>query len=269
MPDPSAGPGVAVTAPCTTAAPSLTTPPGHWRLRWPCWSPRGGSAGWGRPTRHPIRVRASSWSTLAGPPRWRAWSTRTATSPCPAGPTGSTGPPTRPRRLLAVAEHNARLLHQAGVRWARDVGQRRSGDGRALSLTVRDRWRRSRRVPVCPRGRLPGWPSTGSLPAGLPRRSRRRRRPAGRRARPARRRRRPGEALPGRARPRHLPLHRQRGPRRRWRRCTPAAPRSPRTPGCCPAPGSAAAAGVDSLEHGFQLDADARPCDGRAGHRRW
>jgi hypothetical protein len=43
-------------------------------------------------------------------------------------------------RLLAVAEHNARLLHQAGVRWARDVGAP-VRDGRALSLTVRDRWR--------------------------------------------------------------------------------------------------------------------------------
>jgi imidazolonepropionase-like amidohydrolase len=43
-------------------------------------------------------------------------------------------------RLLAVAEHNARLLHQAGVRWARDVGAP-VRDGRALSLTVRDGWR--------------------------------------------------------------------------------------------------------------------------------
>jgi hypothetical protein len=43
-------------------------------------------------------------------------------------------------RLLAVAEHNAQLLHQAGVRWARDVGAP-VRDGRALSLTVRDRWR--------------------------------------------------------------------------------------------------------------------------------
>ena len=43
-------------------------------------------------------------------------------------------------RLLAVAEDNARLLRQAGVRWARDVGAP-VRDGRALNLTVRDRWR--------------------------------------------------------------------------------------------------------------------------------
>jgi predicted amidohydrolase YtcJ len=42
-------------------------------------------------------------------------------------------------RLLAIAEDNARLLRQAGVRWARDVGAP-VRDGRALSLTVRERW---------------------------------------------------------------------------------------------------------------------------------
>src|SRR5262249_5950490 len=36
-------------------------------------------------------------------------------------------------RLLAVAEDNARLLRQAGVRWARDVGAP-IRDGRAVSL---------------------------------------------------------------------------------------------------------------------------------------
>jgi imidazolonepropionase-like amidohydrolase len=50
-----------------------------------------------------------------------------------------------PERLLAVAEHNARLLRQAGVRWARDVGaptldDPMDGRHRALSLGVRDRW---------------------------------------------------------------------------------------------------------------------------------
>ena len=47
--------------------------------------------------------------------------------------------------LLEVAEHNARLMTGAGVRWARDVGAPRvidplDGRLRALSLGVRDRW---------------------------------------------------------------------------------------------------------------------------------
>ena len=51
-----------------------------------------------------------------------------------------------PDRLLAVAEANARLMTAAGVRWARDVGAPRVEDPvdgrlRALSLGVRDRWR--------------------------------------------------------------------------------------------------------------------------------
>ena len=51
-----------------------------------------------------------------------------------------------PERLVAVAERNARLLTQAGVRWARDVGSARGidpvdGRERAISLGVRDRWR--------------------------------------------------------------------------------------------------------------------------------
>ena len=68
-------------------------------------------------------------------------------------------------RLLAVAEDNARLLRQAGVRWARDVGAP-VRDGRALSLTVRDRWRGR---PGYPYVRAAGcWLTrTGSLPAGL------------------------------------------------------------------------------------------------------
>jgi len=43
-------------------------------------------------------------------------------------------------RLLAVAEDNARLLRQAGIRWARDVGSP-VREGRAVSLQVRDAWR--------------------------------------------------------------------------------------------------------------------------------
>ncbi len=51
-----------------------------------------------------------------------------------------------PEVLLDVAEHNARLMTQSGVRWARDVGAPRVADPvdgrvRALSLGVRDRWR--------------------------------------------------------------------------------------------------------------------------------
>ena len=51
-----------------------------------------------------------------------------------------------PERLLAVAEHNGRLMTAAGIRWARDVGAPRvidpvDGRLRALSLGVRDRWR--------------------------------------------------------------------------------------------------------------------------------
>jgi imidazolonepropionase-like amidohydrolase len=68
-------------------------------------------------------------------------------------------------RLLAVAEDNARLLRQAGVRWARDVGAPMR-DGRALSLTVRDRWQGR---PGYPYVRAAGcWLTrSGSLAAGL------------------------------------------------------------------------------------------------------
>jgi imidazolonepropionase-like amidohydrolase len=69
-------------------------------------------------------------------------------------------------RLLAAAEDNARLLRQAGVRWARDVGAP-VRDGRALSLTVRDRWRGRDGYPYV--RAAGGWLArTGSLPAGLP-----------------------------------------------------------------------------------------------------
>ena len=69
-------------------------------------------------------------------------------------------------RLLATAEDNARLLRQAGVRWVRDVGAP-VRDGRALSLTVRERWRGRAGYPYV---RAAGcWVArTGSLPAGLP-----------------------------------------------------------------------------------------------------
>jgi imidazolonepropionase-like amidohydrolase len=51
-----------------------------------------------------------------------------------------------PARLLEVAEHNADLQRSSGVRWARDVGAPTrvdpvDGRERALSLGIRDRWR--------------------------------------------------------------------------------------------------------------------------------
>jgi len=51
-----------------------------------------------------------------------------------------------PDLLLRVADHNGRLQTQSGVRWARDVGSPRledpnDGRMRALALGVRDRWR--------------------------------------------------------------------------------------------------------------------------------
>ena len=51
-----------------------------------------------------------------------------------------------PAALLEVAEHNGRLQTAAGIRWARDVGAPYvedpvDGRTRALSLGVRDRWR--------------------------------------------------------------------------------------------------------------------------------
>jgi len=57
-----------------------------------------------------------------------------------------------PERLVAVAEDNARLLRQAGVRWVRDVGSPVGvdpvdGRERALSLGIRDRWSGRRDYP--------------------------------------------------------------------------------------------------------------------------
>jgi imidazolonepropionase-like amidohydrolase len=76
-----------------------------------------------------------------------------------------------PQRLVDVAEHNARLQRSAGVRWARDVGSPMGADPvdgrhRALALGVRDRWSGRREYPYV---RAAGsWVSrTGSLPGGL------------------------------------------------------------------------------------------------------
>ena len=71
--------------------------------------------------------------------------------------------------LVAVAESNGELLHRSGVRWARDVGSpRREHDGveRALSIGVRDRWRGRRDRPYV---RAAGtWITVaGVLPDGL------------------------------------------------------------------------------------------------------
>lgn len=81
-----------------------------------------------------------------------------------------------PGRLLAAAEHNGRQATAAGVRWVRDVGAPRrpdpaeGGRERALSLGVRDRWRDRWRGPAAyPYVRAAGtWVTrTGSLPSGL------------------------------------------------------------------------------------------------------
>ncbi len=74
-------------------------------------------------------------------------------------------------RLLEVAEHNARLQRAAGVRWARDVGSPMKTDpvdgrNRALGLGVRDRWAGHREYPYV---RAAGsWVArSGVLPHGL------------------------------------------------------------------------------------------------------
>lgn len=77
-----------------------------------------------------------------------------------ADPTGS---------LLAVAESNGELAYRSGVRWARDVGSpRRAHDGteRALAIGVREAWRGRRDRPYV---RAAGtWiTQTGTLPDGL------------------------------------------------------------------------------------------------------
>jgi imidazolonepropionase-like amidohydrolase len=74
-------------------------------------------------------------------------------------------------RLLETAEHNARLLRTAGVRWVRDVGSPVKTDPvdgrtRALALGVRERWAGHREYPYV---RAAGsWVTrAGSLPSGL------------------------------------------------------------------------------------------------------
>ncbi len=75
-----------------------------------------------------------------------------------------------PEDLLAVAEHNGDLLGQAGVRWARDVGSPAAidpsdGRKRALALRVRDGWRRD---PTRPRMRAAGtWIAHGGVLPGM------------------------------------------------------------------------------------------------------
>lgn len=74
-------------------------------------------------------------------------------------------------RLLQVAEHNARLQRASGVRWVRDVGSPVKTDPvdgrtRALALGVRDRWAGHREYPYV---RAAGaWVArAGALPSGL------------------------------------------------------------------------------------------------------
>lgn len=73
--------------------------------------------------------------------------------------------------LLAVGEENAELMLRAGIRWARDVGAPRrldpaSGEERAVSLLLRDRWQGRQDRPYI---RAAGtWISrTGALQHGL------------------------------------------------------------------------------------------------------
>ncbi len=76
-----------------------------------------------------------------------------------------------PEQLVRHAEHNARLQMHAGVRWARDVGapigiDPVDGRRRALSLGLRDRWRGHAHYPYV---RAAGtWVTrAGTLPSGL------------------------------------------------------------------------------------------------------
>jgi imidazolonepropionase-like amidohydrolase len=68
--------------------------------------------------------------------------------------------------LLAVGEDNGAAMVRAGIRWARDVGAPRGTDGRALSLVLRDRWTHAHDRPYV---RAAGtWLTrAGSLPPGL------------------------------------------------------------------------------------------------------
>jgi imidazolonepropionase-like amidohydrolase len=76
-----------------------------------------------------------------------------------------------PTALVAAAEQNGRLLTRAGVRWARDVGSPRGQDPvdgreRALALGFRDRWLGRPEYPII---RAAGtWLfRTGTQPAGI------------------------------------------------------------------------------------------------------
>jgi len=76
-----------------------------------------------------------------------------------------------PEQLVRHAEHNAKLQTHAGVRWARDVGapvgvDPVDGRERALSLGLRDRWGGHKEYPYV---RAAGtWVTkAGTLPAGL------------------------------------------------------------------------------------------------------
>lgn len=77
-----------------------------------------------------------------------------------------------PERQLQVAEDNARLMVAAGVRWARDVGAVRGRDPvdgreRALSLGTRDRWRSAGRSYPYVRAAGTWLTRRGSLPTDL------------------------------------------------------------------------------------------------------
>ena len=77
-----------------------------------------------------------------------------------------------PEELLEVAEHNGDLLGRSGIRWARDVGSPAAedpedGQRRALAIRVRQRWLND---PSRPKLREGGtWLArSGVLPEGLP-----------------------------------------------------------------------------------------------------